>query len=385
VRALPVAIAAAIVLAATPALAATPVDAPAGLLPASAIAGFDYPEGVAVAPGGDAIYVADVEGDRVWEITPAGAPASALGARGARAGQLDAPESVAVDPGSGDVYVLQKGIGDLRVDKLTAGGRFLWRVGGGVDETTGGNLCTAREVRAGARCGPGAPSTGAEPGAFKFANQSGDLLAVDVRGQLYVGDEHRVQVFASDGRWQREIPLVSLSAQAHSSVVALALGASGHLYLVYRIGAVETYLPSERADVVYELDPGGALVARHPIAPATAGSVVSVNAIAIDPGGPPLLAALGVEIGVGATFSRRFLSLYDGASGAPLAALPPPPDDDGAAFGGDGSLYVATAAARSVEAYRPAPFSAPEGGGGACELYEGFSPLALESDGGNAC
>ena len=54
---------------------------------------------------------------------------------------------------------------------------------------------------------------------------------------LYVGDEHRVQEFkASNGEYKSEIPLTSISAEPESKVVALAVDATGDVYLAYGVG-----------------------------------------------------------------------------------------------------------------------------------------------------
>jgi hypothetical protein len=348
--------------------------------------GFDYPDSVAIDPVTGDMYVAEVYNNRVQELTAAGTFVSMFGwdvnktdselagrsqaeknvctaaskdicgagASGSAAGQLDAPESVTVDPSSGDVYVAEIAPDDLRVDKYTRDGRFVWRIGKGVNRKTKGNLCTAREIeRARARCGPAAQNapSSAEHGAFKFANQSGDLLAFGgPEHLLYVGDEHRVQAFAADGSWKREIPLASLSAEPHSSVVALALGQSGHLYLVYRVGPVETYQPNERANIVHEFDQSGEQVAEYPMGARYPGSVESINGLAVDRYGQ--LAAIGVE--VGPVPSGRFGLLLSSATGTLISEFTPPVDDDGLAANGQGDLYFATAVDQEVAVYAPA-------------------------------
>lgn len=336
--------------------------------------GFGYPAGVAVDPRTGDLYVAELNNDRVQELSATGAFVAVLGssarqesdggiaadacagrafcgagARGSAAGQLAAPESVAVDPRTGDVYALAIATGDLRVDKLTSTGRFAWRVGRGVNRATGGNLCTAREA---GRCGHGAPNADGsdEHGAFKFANQSGDLLAVDARrGLVYVGDEHRVQVFGTDGRWRREIPLVSISAAPQSSVVALALDAAGDLYVVYRTSPPENLSPRERADLIHEFSPSGAPIAVYQVVARSPSSVISIEGMAIAPSGR--LAVMGIE--VGPITDGRFALLGRAGSRRPLAAFAPPSDNDGIAFGAQSRLYAATAVDETVEVYAP--------------------------------
>lgn len=376
-------------------LLALPIEATAAtrgagvrLVPSRQLGGFAYPDSVAVDRRTGEVYVAEVDAHRVRELSASGAFVSMFGwdvnatrsarataaqseknvctaasgdvcqagVMGTRAGRLDSPESVAVDEETGDVYVLEIEADDFHLDKFTRQGRFVWRVGKGVNESTGANLCTAHELeRERERCGAGAPNgvDSVEPGAFKFANQSGDLLAVGGPAhRVYVGDEHRVQVLSPDGHWKGEIPLASLSAQPQSSVVALALAASGELYLVYRAGAVESYLPSERANIVHELDSRGEQVAEYGLAARLPGAVDSIDGLALDDAGD--LAAIGVEAGTGA--SARFGSLLSAATGALLTRFAPPIDNDGIAFG-NGDLYVATAVDREVAVYARRDYS----------------------------
>ncbi len=351
--------------------------------------GFDYPDSVAVDRRTGDLYVAELSNARVQELTAAGAFVSMFGwdvnatntrragatqaernlctaaskdvcqpgLSGTQAGQMGTPASVAVDPLTGDLYVLDIEAGDFRLDKHTREGRFLWRVGRGVNQTRKGNLCTAGEIeRAAVKCGPGASSASVstERGAFKFFSQSGNLLAVGgPEDLLYVGDEHRVQVFDSDGAWKREILLASISAEAGSSVVALAVAQSGELYLIYRVGNGEAGLPAEQADVVHKFSPSGEQVAEYPVNARSAGGLDSIDAMAIDRSGR--LAVMGVELAAGS--SRRFGSLYNGGTGAPLTEFTAPIDNDGIAFSGGEELYVATAVDQEVAVYAPAPLA----------------------------
>lgn len=348
--------------------------------------GFDYPDSVAADPRTGNMFVAEIDDDRVQELTAAGAfvsmfggdvnktsdksasarqaerdvctaaseDACGAGVGGTAIGLLDEPASVAVDPETGDFYVLEIAAGDLRVDKYTRDGRFLWRIGKDVNLTTRANLCTAQEIDlAGARCGGGREnsSDSTEHGAFKFANQSGDLLAAGgPENLLYVGDEHRVQVFGSNGEWKREILLASLSAQPHSSIVALALQRSGDLYVVYRVGPVENYLPTEHANIVRKFNPHGDQVAEYPIRARSPVSVDSINGLAIDPYGR--LALIGVD--VGPPPNGRFGLLLNAATGRLISEFTPPVDDDGIAFNGEDELYFATAVDQEVAVYAPA-------------------------------
>jgi hypothetical protein len=342
-----------------------------------------YPSSVAVDPNTGDVYVADIENHRVEKFMPTGVFVSMFGwdvnetkvkqagatraeknicaaaskdvctrgVAGARPGQLSAPVSITVDPVTGDVYVLDATLAtDVRVDKYTSDGRFVWRLGKDVNRTTAGNLCAALEVeRDGAQCGPGEESSlgSLVRGAFKSI-QPGDLIAAGgPQDLLYVGDEHRVQVFDADGEWRREILLASISAQPHSSVAALALDPVGGLYVVYRAGSIGADSPTEHADLVHEFNPAGEHVAEYTIGARHNGSFDSLNAMAVDSFGH--LALMGVEFGAGT--SVRIGMLYAGNDGHLIAEFAVPGDNDGIALDGHGDLYVATAIGYEVAEY----------------------------------
>lgn len=345
--------------------------------------GFGYPISVASAPGSEDVYVAEVDNERLQRLTADGEFVSMVGGgvdgghrhdaaatKGAHdycaagsvaqcrvgrggdaAGDLSGPESVTVEAVSGDLYALEIGGRHARVDKFTSTGEFLWRAGGAVGPGES-NLCTAAEFAHGFRCGAGitTPIDGAAHSTFKFANQSGDLVAVDRRrGIVYLGDEHRIQELSTDGRWKGEIQLTSISNQPGSSVVALALDRAGDLYVVYRVGIVENLLLSERANIIHEFSPQGYQVAQYALEPAYTGAVISLNAIAIDRADE--LAAMGIE--VDSPSPHRLGALLDARNGRLLSTFAPPIDNDGIAFNEEGRLYVATAIGQSVAVYSP--------------------------------
>ncbi len=349
--------------------------------------GFEYPSGVATDPRTGKLYVADRANYRVQELSATGTfilmfgggvnatqdarPGASraqrdvcaassgdrcrAGALGGAVGELSYPVSVAVDPTSGDVYVLENGPGDNRLDKYTSAGRFVWMVGKGVNRSTGGNFCSAREIkRYRLRCGSGAENSthGAAAGAFRSAPQSGNLVAAGGPERLvYVGDEYRVQEFDSEGRWKREIPLVSLSAARTSAVGSLAVDENGGLYLVYKTVSSAGEALLERADVVRRLSPAGEQVGEFAVVPRLAGAEAHIDGVATDPSGR-VLATIGVEVGAG--FYKRFGLVYDGVSGRPIGEFPPPRDNDGLTLDGRGDLYVAATDDQEVVAYAPA-------------------------------
>src|SRR5580693_6368576 len=112
---------------------------------------------------------------------------------------LSTPTGVAVDnsgdASAGDVYVSD--LNNNWVEKFSAAGNLIWVVGGGVDKTTGADLCT---VASGDECEHGVQ--GSTPGKFTTPK----FLAVDdstgpSQGDLYVGDagDGLVSKFTADG------------------------------------------------------------------------------------------------------------------------------------------------------------------------------------------
>jgi DNA-binding beta-propeller fold protein YncE len=368
--------------------------------PSGAAGGFKYLTSVAVDPGTGRLYVADTANSRIqefsadgaflamfgWDVnrtadgqvpatqaqknlcTAASGEACTAGVRGTVAGQLASPSSVSVDPHTGDVYVSEIDVGDFRVDRYTSDGHFVWTVGAGVNRTTHGNLCSAREIeRSRVKCGPGAenPSDSGEHGAFKFAQTYGDLLAAGgPEDVLYVGDEHRVQEFDRDGKWKREILLVSLSAARESNVVALTLDESGNLYLVYRVisGSGEA-----QGGVVRKFNPGGEQVAEIVVQAKQPQASVDINGLAIDSSGR--LAVIGDE-NLPNSFARLG-ALYDTATARRIADFTGPSDNDGIAFNRAGDLYIAATDDQEVDAYVPAPVTELVTSPVACEIGHG--------------
>lgn len=355
--------------------------------PSKQAGGFDYPGSVATDPRTGDLYVADLDNYRVQKFTAAGlfvamfgwgvdetkdrqvhatqaernvctaisGDLCTTGASGSAAGQLTYPVSVTVDPVSGDVYVAEINTGEDRVEKYTAGGRFVWMVGKDVNETTKGNLCSEREIEgSGVICKAGVENAtdSIAPSAFRLQAQYGDLLAAGgPEDLLYVGDEHRVQEFDAGGRWKREILLASISSERTSLVAALAVDGVGDVYLVYSVPGLEEGPHVERAGIVREFNPKGEQVGLFRVDPRLANATVHIDGIALDPAGT--IAVIGVEFG--STFHTRFGSLYEGHTGRLIGVFPPPSDNDGLTLSSEGDLYVAATDDHEVVAYVPAP------------------------------
>jgi hypothetical protein len=146
-----------------------------------------------------------------WEVDKTGGDFCAIGPkdecqRGAESGQPGGfayPKGVAANdfassPDYHDVYVADT-IGN-RVQELTPEGRFVRMFGWKVNQTTGSDICTQREIEeTGARCGPGTPGTG--PGQFASLGS----VAIDrSTGNVYVQEEYanrQVDKYTADGRF----------------------------------------------------------------------------------------------------------------------------------------------------------------------------------------
>lgn len=367
--------------------------------PSGSSGGYRYPGSVAVDPRTGDVYVADSVNNRVQRLTAtgvfismfgwnvngakdksinatraernfcrAGSTDCTVGAKGTAAGQFAYPASIAVDPASGDIYVLEADVHDFRVDKYTASGRFVWRMGRSVNGRTKGDICTAREVdTADTRCGAGAEGSSDDPDpyAFKFAQHSGDLLVVGgPDGLLYVGDEHRVEEFEADGRWRREILLASISAERESDVTALAVDDEGNVYVVYRTMTLASGARVERADAIHKFTPDGEQSAEFILPSRLAGAVPNIIAMANDLSGR--LAVIGVENSPSSF--RRFGSVYDARTGNVVSDFMPPRDNDGIAFDEHGDLYVAATDDQEFAAYVPVP---------AVELFTNLTPCQI--------
>ena len=141
-----------------------------------------------------------------------------VGSSGAASGYFKTATGVGIDPTSGDVYVVDSG--NHRVQKFGPSGEFILMFGGGVDATTGGNVCTAAS---GDTCQAG--STGTGNGQFSTWSL-GNFIAIGAAGIVYAGDENRIQEFNSEGVYQSKIALPGAGR-----TVALALASSGDVYV----------------------------------------------------------------------------------------------------------------------------------------------------------
>jgi sugar lactone lactonase YvrE len=221
-----------------------------------------------------------------WHVTSASAAATEFGEPGQGAGAFEEAKGIAVDQESGDVYVVDRN--NLRVDKFTPEGGFLFAWGWGVKDgapelETCTVTCTSGSSGAGAgeltfphgiaidesslehdvyvldtgnkrvekytpdgefllAFGKHVNSTtngdvclaeescqageeGTEPGAFT-PSLGADDIAVDSSGVVYVGDAERVQKFGPDGKLIGQLTLTGAGL-----VNAVAVDAVGDIYV----------------------------------------------------------------------------------------------------------------------------------------------------------
>ena len=141
------------------------------------------------------------------------------GRSGGAIGKFSSPRGIAVDNspgGSGDVYVVDDQ--NLRVQKFSSTGIPILTFGRGVNQTTGGDLCT---VESGDVCGPGSVNTGMNPGQFGAWPAEGSFaelpnqIAVDDSGNVFVADvragaseEGRIEKFGPSGLFLGQVRIL---------------------------------------------------------------------------------------------------------------------------------------------------------------------------------
>jgi DNA-binding beta-propeller fold protein YncE len=179
---------------------------------------------------------------------PGATPPSATclrGLAGGGAGQLNQPAGIAIDS-AGNLFIVD--LRNARVQKFSENGNFILTFGKGVNQTTGGDICTAVS---GDTCKAGI--AGAGPGQFEFEIREetlGNYMAIGPSDEVFVADNDRIQEFDAGGAFVDSIPLPEPGRPG-----ALALDPiSGDLYFAFAQETVEV-APSLQPDV-YRLDPG---------------------------------------------------------------------------------------------------------------------------------
>jgi sugar lactone lactonase YvrE len=223
------------------------------------------------------------------------------GSSGGGAGQTF-PTGMAFDA-AGNLYVFERP--NLRIQKFDSAGRFLWMVGGGVNQTTGEEICTQADLEASEVCKAGASGTG--PREFSIAPGYGtslDYLELGTDGNLYVGDKNRIQVIGTDGSFVREIKFADVNADdpafpATGEPGGLAVDpTTGDLYFAFSQGSSL----ASKVDGVFKLSATGDFLGKleveapEAVATDSAGNVYAVEVpenqpprvIAFDAAGAPL-------------------------------------------------------------------------------------------------
>lgn len=214
---------------------------------AAAAGAMEAPWAVAASPLSGDVFVTELENARISEFTSWGEFVRAWGwgvkdgspelqtcteetgchrgIKGSGAGQLSQPFGVAVDQG-GNVWVSEGGAENFRVQKFSPSGAFLLAIGGEVDKTTHGNLCTAAS---GDECGNGIAGTGASEFSTNFFH---DNIDVDTGGRIDVGDAGRIEQFDASGSYQGQIILQG--GMAGKSIEGLAVHGAETFYLMLK-------------------------------------------------------------------------------------------------------------------------------------------------------
>lgn len=139
------------------------------------------------------------------------------------------PRGIAVDD-DGNVYTFEQELEEpepnSRVQKFSPDGAFELMLGGGVNKTTGADICTLADLEAGDECGAGAPGEGPGEFAIEPFGSFETRLVVGPSGNLYVGDKNRIQAFESDGSFKSEIAVSGF-------VSGIAADAAENLYVTY--------------------------------------------------------------------------------------------------------------------------------------------------------
>jgi hypothetical protein len=133
------------------------------------------------------------------------------------------PTAVAVDQSSHEIYVVDQS--NERVEKFTPAGEFVLMFGKELNKTKvaqfkePGNphgiteaeesVCTKTDIQAGDTCGSGVEGSG--PGTINTGDFgpvfSGAALDVDASGDVWFGDDNRLERFSSSGVYLSEVPL----------------------------------------------------------------------------------------------------------------------------------------------------------------------------------
>jgi hypothetical protein len=159
------------------------------------------------------VYLPNAPNNEVQEFSPTGSVLATFTGSGAEA--LKEPTGVALDP-SGDLYVADDGNG--RVEEFSPGGAFVTALGTGVNQTTGGDICTAAS---GNTCGPGSDGS--------------QSVALDSAGDIFVGENNgsgfHVVLYSPTGEKLDDFGLGTIDTSVFNTINSVAVGPSGLVYV----------------------------------------------------------------------------------------------------------------------------------------------------------
>lgn len=159
------------------------------------------------------VYLPNAPHNEIQEFSPSGTLLQTITGSGANA--LKEPTGVAVDA-VGNVYAADRG--DGRVEKFSPGGAFVLALGTGVDQTTGGNVCTATS---GDTCGVGGDGT--------------EAVAVDAEGDVFAGDQggagFHVVAYGAAGAEIADFGSGTIGTSEAEAINTLAVGPTGLVYV----------------------------------------------------------------------------------------------------------------------------------------------------------
>ncbi len=160
------------------------------------------------------VYLPNAPNNEVQEFNHRGEVLHVFTGSGAEA--LKEPTGVAVSS-AGDVFVADDGNG--RVEEFDPTGAFVMALGTGVNQTTGGSVCTAAS---GDTCGPGSDGSQA--------------VALDASGDIFVGENSgsgfHVVLYNSTGEKLSDFGLGTIGTSELGTINSLAVGPAGQVYVV---------------------------------------------------------------------------------------------------------------------------------------------------------
>jgi hypothetical protein len=223
------------------------------------------------------------------------------------------------NPSVSDVYVTD--FSQFRVQKFDLSGKFLLMFGGGVNLTTGGDVCVAGED-----CGSGIEGPG--DGQFEWANHA-ENIAVGAGGDVYVGDKARIEIFGPSGVWKESVSLASLSGTGE--VTALAVDSAGDMFVKdSEVPGVREF-ESSGLEKPVQFDVGSETVEALTLDPVTgdlfvADSNSGAHVLKYDSAGSELASfgAKGLEAVAGMAFSGVLDELYVADAHSSVWILSPP-------------------------------------------------------------